>query len=212
MTPFAQLLGSQSPAAPKTASELEALEERRDELREQLESLGHRRSQLAEQVRELGSSPELRAGPLARLNETDARIRQLERDVATSDELIAAAKAKGLANEDHPTSGGINIPSIPEIPVIHFPGMDQPRSWQDRAVDSLATTVPITLASVLLLGAFLYWRISRSMKQQFAQLIATQSGRLDELQRSVDTVAVEVERVSENQRFVTKMVGDKAAH
>jgi hypothetical protein len=78
-------------------------------------------------------------------------------------------------------------------------------------MDSLGTTVPITLASVLLLGAFLYWRVSRSMKQQFSQLIATQSGRLEELQRSIDTVAVEVERVSENQRFVTKMVGDKAS-
>ena len=36
-----------------------------------------------------------------------------------------------------------------------------------------------------------------------------QTGALIEMQRSLDSIAVEVERVSENQRYVTKLVGEK---
>lgn len=212
MPPVPQFPGqSQTLGAPKTRAELEALIERRDELKGQLESANHRRSILADQVERLGSSPEVRAEPVARLKATDQRITQLEKDLSISDELIVAAKARGLANEEH--EGGpvhIDVPALPTIPEIHYAESAAPRTWQDRAMDSFGTTLPITLASVLLLGTFLYWRVSRAMKHQFSQLIATQSGRLEELQRSIDTVAVEVERVSENQRFVTKLVGDKA--
>jgi hypothetical protein len=38
---------------------------------------------------------------------------------------------------------------------------------------------------------------------------ATQQ-RLDQLQQAVDTIAVEVERISEGQRFVTKLLSDRA--
>ena len=69
----------------------------------------------------------------------------------------------------------------------------------------------MTVATVVLLGALLYWRISRSVKNQFSSLLAMQQSRLEEIQRSVDTVAVEIERVSENQRFVTKLVGERPA-
>lgn len=212
MSPLPQLLGgSQTPAAPKTRAELDALIERRDELKEQLDAANHRRAVLADQVERLGSSPEVRAEPVARLKATDQRITQLEKDLSIADELIVAAKAKGLANDEH--EGGpvhIDMPTLPSLPEIHYAESTTPRAWQDRAMDSLGTTLPITLASVLLLGTFLYWRVSRAIKQQFSQLIATQSGRLEELQRSIDTVAVEVERVSENQRFVTKLAGDRA--
>ena len=35
--------------------------------------------------------------------------------------------------------------------------------------------------------------------------------RLERIERAVDTIALEVERVSEGQRFVTKLLADKAA-
>jgi hypothetical protein len=62
---------------------------------------------------------------------------------------------------------------------------------------------------VILIGAVMYWRISRTMKNQLNKLMGMQQTRLDELPCSVDTVAVEMERVSENQRLVTKLVGDR---
>lgn len=197
--------------APKTEAELDALTERRDELREQLQALNNQRSDLAYQIARIGSDEALRAGPMSRLRATDQRIAQTEADLAASDEAIASAKARGVGNEESDAQV-IHIPEFSRLP--RMPGgwaTTEPVTWRDRFMDSLETTAPITVATVVLLGALLYWRISRTMKNQFNNLLAMQQSKLEELQRSVDTVAVEVERVSENQRFVTKLVGEKPA-
>lgn len=209
MTPIAQATVGQRIAAPKTPNELAALIERRDELQDQLEHLSESRAELANQIERLGSSPELRAGPMARLLEADRDIARMSAELKTSNELITAAKASGIS-DDAADPGVVRVPRIDFGNFGGFGAAAPPRSWEDRLVDSLGTTLPITGATVILLGAFLYWRISRTMKAQFSQLLSAQNGRLEELQRSIDTVAVEVERVSENQRFVTKMVGEKA--
>ena len=201
-----QLLGSTQVQAPKTASELAALIARRDELNSQLETLTEQRTDVARQIDNLGGSAEMRAGPMARLRMLDDRIGRITAEVQTSDELIAAAKAKGLETE------GAHIvvtpPSPPDVPsFIWTSGQDMP--WRERILDSLETTGPIALVTVVLLGAAMYWWISRSVRGQLTKLVAMQSAKLEELQRSVDSVAVEVERVSENQRYVTKLVGGK---
>jgi hypothetical protein len=213
VTPIPQLLTNVGQdAAPKNKAQLEAMSERRDELNDQLETLNERRSELASQIGRIGSDPVVRAEPVARLRALDERIRQMEADIERSDKLIAEARGKGVGSEEHAPGGseGIHIPPIPDLPgMIYTPGLlDTPGriNWGP----ALATTVPITMATVVLLGALMYWRISRSVRNQLAKIMATQSGRLDEIQRSVDTVAVEMERVSENQRFVTKLVGEKA--
>jgi hypothetical protein len=206
----------QSISAPQTGVELGRLIERRDELREQLESMNHQRAQLADQVGQLGSEPGLRAGPEARLKALDARLVQTESEIERSNELIAAARARGIEAEER----GPSIHFIPPIPPIaempQMPGFagfgtEARHPWQDGFRDALNGGLLITLSSLVLLGVFLYWRISRSIRQQLARLAAAQSGRLEEIQRSLDTVAVEVERVSENQRFVTKLVGERPA-
>jgi hypothetical protein len=216
VTPLPQLLGGNQIAAPKNRAELEAISERRDELREQLQSLNDRRRELADQVARTGTDdPVVRAGPVARLKALDARIGLMEADIERSDRLITEAMAKGIAND--------RMPGMPEVHVINPPpAMEAPPSlpgpgfiwtsevpWQDRLGATLATTLPITLATVVLLGALLYWRVSRSVRNQLNKIQATQTGALLELQRSVDAIAVEVERVSENQRFVTRLVGEK---
>jgi hypothetical protein len=193
--------------------------DRRDELNDQLETLTERRAELASHLSRLGSDAELRAEPLARLRALDGQIKAMEADIVRSDKLIAEAMGKGVGNEARAAEapdgpGVIHIPPIPDIRGIdigYAPGMSgiTHETWQDRLGPTLATTVPITLATVVLLGALMYWRISRSMRNQLAKIMATQSSRLEEIQRSVDTVALEMERVSENQRFVTKLVGEK---
>lgn len=196
---------------PQTRADLEAIVMRRDELRNQLESLNERRPAIAEQVMRGGSDPTVRAEPAARLKALDARIARIEADIQQSDDLIAGAIARGLAART--ADEGIPFPGVPPVPALpggfHFETGTPP--WQDRLADSLTTTVPIAFGSVALVGVLLYWRISRSLRQQLARLTAAQTGRLEEIQRSLDTVAVEVERVSENQRFVTKLVGEKSA-
>lgn len=206
-----QLFGGQPRqgiVAPKTEAQLDALTERRDELRDQLESLNDQRGQLANQISRLSSDDALRAGPMNQLRATDQRIAQVSADLAASDELIAAAKANGVGNEEAGAPQVIRIPDVRIPNPVVWRGSQEP-PWQERLLNNAAVTIPTTFATVILLGGLMYWRISRSLKNQLARLIDAQSSRLDELQRSVDTVAVEVERVSEGQRFVTKLVGDK---
>jgi hypothetical protein len=201
-------------STPKTAEELTRVIERREELRGQLQSLNDQRAQLAEQVQRIGD-PDVRSGPLARLKALDERLGRIEREVQGADEAIAQAKANGVSSE------GTTVIRVPDVPPPAFPDFPQlPPSdflsqqaipWRERVLNSLEVTAPITLATVVLLGALLYWRISRSVKNQFSSLLAMQQSRLEEIQRSVDTVAVEIERVSENQRFVTKLVGERPA-
>jgi hypothetical protein len=206
VTPFQQI------SVPKTPHDLSGLIARRDELNSQLESLNDQRGELAQQVQRLGDA-EVRSGPLARLKAIDARIARVENEIAASDDAIATAKANGVSEDDAITVVRPNVP-VPEINIPRVDGfafLNTHQPWRERLIDSLATTAPITVASVVLVGVLLYWRISRGIRNQFAKLIAAQQSRLDELQRSVDTVAVEIERVSENQRFVTKLVGDRSA-
>jgi cell division septum initiation protein DivIVA len=208
---------SRQPAipVPKSGQELERLVERRDELKDQLETLNEQRSELAEQIQRIGpSEAAVRANPIARLQALDERIGRLEREQAMADDAIANAKTNGVSTDEaNPGDPGrIVIPRIPRFDFGNWSTHEQaPVPWRDRALDSLLVTGPVTLASVVLVGAMIYWRLARSMKNQLAKLQASQAGALTELQRSVDTVAVEIERVSENQRFVTKLVGDKQA-
>ena len=184
--------------------------ERRDEIATQLRSLGETRAQLAQQISDIGGDAALRAAPVARLKDIDADISRLESSLRKANELIESAKARGLANEEYvpsPPALPMNMPPIPDYNI----NVSTDSPWRERIGQTLATTLPITAGTVILLGALLYWRISRSMRNQLNRILASQSGRLEELQRSIDTVAVEVERVSENQRFVTKLVGDKSA-
>ena len=206
-------------STPKTGLELTGLVARRNELRDQIETANEQRAELAEQIQRIGpSEAAVRAGPIARLQQVDARIDRLSRELQASDDAIAEAKSKGIGTDEQ--GSGVHIytpgpatapPALPDFPRIYFgeSGTAQPATWQDRALDSLKFNGPITLASVVLVGALIYWRLSRAMKSRLDRLQSTQNGALLQLQQSLDSVAVEIERVSENQRFVTKLVGEK---
>ena len=58
------------------------------------------------------------------------------------------------------------------------------------------------------LGAYLTWRVARpSRREDVTPKLADE--RLDYLQRSVDAIALEVERIGEKQRFSDKLRGDQ---
>lgn len=207
MTPIAQNRIS----VPTSTQELSGLLARRDELRNQIAAANEQRGELANQVQRIGiSEAEVRAGPLARLKQMDERIDRLSRELQSADDAIAEAKSKGIGSEN-PAEAQVYVSPPPTPgPFVwgDFPGVHE-ASWRERAIESLPVTAPITLATVVLVGAVIYWRLSRAMKNQINRLQATQTGALLQLQQSLDSVAVEIERVSENQRFVTKLVGEK---
>ena len=64
------------------------------------------------------------------------------------------------------------------------------------------------VTSVLILAITLTRRRPRAADPVALQMIAQ---RLDRIEQAVDSIAIEVERVSEGQRFTSKLLADKTA-
>ena len=52
-------------------------------------------------------------------------------------------------------------------------------------------------------------RIENQSKQPTLPNVAAQDARFDRLEQAVDAVAIEVERIAEGQRFVTKLLAER---
>jgi hypothetical protein len=72
------------------------------------------------------------------------------------------------------------------------------------------------LGSLTIIGAVLF-PIARALgrriegKAQAPQVMASTDARLDRIEHAVEAIAVEVERISEGQRFTTKLLADRSA-
>lgn len=72
------------------------------------------------------------------------------------------------------------------------------------------------LGSLTIIGAVLF-PIARALgrriegKAQAPQVAAGTDARLDRIEHAVEAIAVEVERISEGQRFTTKLLADRSA-
>ena len=173
------------PEVPHSREELDALAAKRGELIHQLEAMTDRREDLTEQLSE--TPPAALPGLEERLALLDDRSARLEREIHLTDDAIAAGIAAGLGNP-HEGTGTTVEP-------------DQPR-FSEEAVNIMMGEA---LAFVLL-GIFLYRWTWRRARGRFAGTAANDPARMDQLQNAVDAIAVEVERISEGQRYVTKML------
>jgi hypothetical protein len=167
---------------PTTAAGIRALRDQRSELSSQLTSAAGRREDLA---KELVTAPaSSRPGIQARMDLLDQRILQLESDIATSGQLLTSAQGT-VKQSDNPFSGS-------------------------SSMDVTAIAVVFTIF-VLFPLAFTYarsiWKRGGTSTAE-AQLQKTNAERLARLETSVDAIAIEMERVSEGQRFVTKLLSE----
>jgi hypothetical protein len=62
----------------------------------------------------------------------------------------------------------------------------------------------------MLLGAYAVWRTSARLITNVAPAPAKNDERLEQLQQSVDVVAIEIERLGEAQRFNAKLEAERA--
>jgi hypothetical protein len=62
---------------------------------------------------------------------------------------------------------------------------------------------------LLILGAYLVWRLGRLTRRQEPPNVTRSAERLEQLQQSVDAIALEVERIGESQRFNTKLQAER---
>jgi hypothetical protein len=169
---------------PRTTEEVRALRNQRSELSSQLNSAANRREELVEQLE--GATGASRAGIEARIKLLDERILQIEGDIASTGQLLAQARGQILVQDTPPSPGGF------------------------MNVDVTAVTA---ILSVFVLGplAIVYarnlWKRGSSSKVE-TLLERENSDRLARLESAVDAIAIEMERVSEGQRFVTKLLAE----
>ena len=178
------LAGTPQPIArPFTRQEVAALRARREELSNQLQSAAARRSQLAEDLKNADDGA--RAGLEQRIAVLDERIVQLERDIAVTGQELTSAPA-GLVAVSAPPFGGYGGLSPDQITGI-------------SVVFVVLVLFPIAIAMARLL-----WK--RATTHAPPPLPGETSQRLERLEQAMDAVALEMERVSEGQRFMTRIL------
>jgi len=167
---------------PQTAAEAAILQSQRDVLSNQIVNVRERRSEIARAYERASGAN--RAGLEQQLRVLDQRILQMEQDLSESGRALSHARVVGTS-----TSTG-------------FPFRLNLNSGQTTAV-SIVFIVAVLGPLAASFGRMM-WR--RSSKPAVPPGWYEASQRLEHLEQAVDTIAVEVERVSEGQRFMTKLM------
>ena len=201
-------------AAPTTRAELDALVMQRSELQAQLRAAEERRTSLTAQSQVV--PPGERGTLSGRIATLDGRIQRLESQIDRLDEAIA----EGTSNPAVVGEGSgpvIAVPPVPPVPPTpefpHFP--DGPGSWTMVPPDGPPVLHPrhivggamVTL-SMMALVAWVTWRRAVARFGRRGPGIG-EGAEVARLQQSVDAIAIEVERISEGQRFLTKVLHER---
>jgi hypothetical protein len=97
------------------------------------------------------------------------------------------------------------MPAMPQVIEIPSIGFGNRRDMVDRDV-LIAALLGEALAFVLIGAVLMRRAFRRGQREALAQGIP----RDPQLQQSIDAIALEVERISENQRFVTKLLHENS--
>ena len=177
---------------PRSARELAGLRHQRDELVQQLTGTHARRGELVGEMEHTAATGQ---GVLKeQLSQLDFRVLQLEKDVTYVDHAIALAPPSVAAEGTGP-----------------FGTMLQPRGFVLFGPQGpSANAVPLLLLLILLLQVVAYTRSGRRRVAAAADhpLLREAASRLARVEQAVDAIAIEVERVGEGQRFVTRALGE----
>lgn len=174
--------GPAGPLAGMSVKELRAL---RDEISSQLGNVAGRRADLANQLRSAAPGVD-KAGLESRIAVLDKRILDLEGTLNATGFQLAAVRGQAVTVDDPPQLPG-NAPDRDQITAI-----------------AIVFTV-VVLAPLAWAWARAILRRSTKMAEQPSQHLMQ---RLDRMEEGIETIALEVERISEGQRFVTKVIGE----
>lgn len=176
------------PARPLTARDVAVLRARRSELSNQLESATSRRNSLAAKLEDAEGVN--KAGIEQRISLLDNRILQLETDLAETGRQLSSAPAGLVSSASAGTPfGGLNPGQVTAIGIVSVVG---------------ATCVAFPIAIAM---ARRIWRGSRSSA---ATATPESAQRMERLEQAVDAIAIEIERVSEGQRYMTRLLTEGA--
>ena len=175
---------------PQSHDDMEALIARRSQIKEQLDAAVDSRNDIVEQ---LGTAPKVaEPGLTAQLKVVNDQIVQLETDLAATGRQISAASSDLIA------MATTEQPSQPDND-----GDVETQVQEGIAVG--AGTMFVVMSAVILF-------LRRGWRRRGAgggrQLPDDTSPRLARLEQGMDAIAIEIERISEGQRFVTKLLSD----
>ena len=171
-------------AAPLTPRELRALRIRRDDLTSQLAVIQSRRNDVADALHR--ADPAARQGLTQRLEVLDAQIVQIETDIAATGRELTSAAA-GLGEAARQEEGAPSIESNGEM-------------FSLGLVSGVALMLAATWVRRLVRGG-------RRLEQP--ALAGVPPERMTRLEQSIDAIAVEVERISEGQRFTARLMAER---
>ena len=164
-----------------------AFNEQRSELANQLSNLEEKRGDLTGQLANSETDKSLRTGLELRIGELDKRIADVDKQLAAADLAVAnAAAVPGAIIQEPPPYMRSDGP--PEA-VFVLSGMF-----------IVAVFFPIAIAL-----ARRIWKRSTGAVSAFPQELADRLNRLDQ---SMDSIAIEVERIGEGQRFITRVLSE----
>jgi hypothetical protein len=170
---------------PRTESEVRELRAQREALSDQLTSVSARRSQLASEIRNR-SDEATRGGLEERLRLLDNRLLQLETDLASTGRQLASAPS-GLIAGTEPA---------------------RPQGGGDDFEEGLMVGGFLVSAFFAVVYFFQRRRWKRGGTALPAQFGGEAGQRLERLENGMEAIAIEIERVSEGQRFVTRLLSE----
>jgi hypothetical protein len=179
------------PGGALTQQDVAALRARRSELTGQLESATRNRRQLSEQLRRAQGAD--KAGLETRLTALDGRIVRMEGEIDQVGQQLASLGAARFAETKPPFTPG-------------------PRNNPFNNVD----VEPIAIAFTLFVLSPIALSISRLIWKRGSRTTASapaveSTQRLERMEQAMDAIAIEIERVSEGQRFVTRLLSERGA-
>jgi hypothetical protein len=172
-----------------TAAEIyQGLRAQRRVLLDQLERLEETRGELVQNLRQGTVGDADRTGIEQRIAATDQQIARVSIEIAEADAQVAAAAA---------------VPGATVTP-------PEPNPWQYGPPEELVA-MGIGFSALLLFPvAIAYARRIWKRSHVTVALTPDIAGRISAMERSIDAVAVEVERVGEGQRFVTQLLAEQS--
>jgi septal ring factor EnvC (AmiA/AmiB activator) len=165
---------------------LEAARAQRSELRNQLERAEDQRQDLRQELTQTSSGDGVaRAGLEARIRDTDARIASLDKEIAVADQRVAQAASVPGATYQPPRPR-----EVQQGPPEEF--------WVLGGMFIIFVMMPMAIA------------FSRRLWKRAAVAVSNEvpaelTDRLSRMEQAIDAVAVELERVGEGQRYVTRV-------
>jgi hypothetical protein len=171
--------------SPGAAPIYRAFRAQRDVLGDQQQNLQETRNDLMRELQQLPASAAGRAGIEARIAGIDGRIAAMDKQIADADAQVAKAAA---------------VPgAIVEAPRIERSGPPE-EAYIVGTIFMFVFLLPLSIAY-----ARRIWKRGSVVVQAFPKEIGERLGRLEQ---GMEATAIEIERIGEGQRFLTKLFTD----